>query len=48
MTPIGDKTELIFGRENELGYERPGNNGIVDKESSVLYKACLLYTSRWV
>ena len=39
MTPIGEKKELIFGRENELGYERPGNNGIVDKESSVLYKS---------
>ena len=33
MTPIGEKKELIFGREEELGYERPGNNGIVDKES---------------
>lgn len=39
MTPIGEKKELIFGREEELGYERPGNNGIVDKEESVLYKA---------
>ena len=39
MTPIGEKKELIFGREEELGYERPGNNGIVDKESSVLYKS---------
>ena len=39
MTPIGEKKELIFSRENELGYERPGNNGIVDKESSVLYKS---------
>jgi len=39
MTPIGEKKELIFGREEELGYERPGNNGIVDKEASVLYKA---------
>ena len=48
MTPIGEKKELIFGREEELGYERRGNNGIVDKEASVLYKACLLYTSRCV
>ena len=39
MTPIGEKKELIFGREKELGYERPGNNGIVNKESSVLYKS---------
>ena len=37
--PIGEKKELSFGREKELGYERPGNNGIVDKESSVLYKS---------
>ena len=39
MTPIGEKKELIFGHENELGYERPGNNGIVNKEASVLYKS---------
>ena len=39
MTPIGEKQELIFGREKELGYERPGNNGIVNKEASVLYKS---------
>ena len=39
MTPIGEKKELIFGRESELGYERPGNNGIVNKEASVLYKS---------
>lgn len=39
MTPIGEKKELIFGREKELGYERPGNNGIVNKEASVLYKS---------
>ena len=39
MTSIGEKKELIFGREKELGYERPGNNGIVNKESSVLYKS---------
>ncbi len=36
MTPIGEKQELIFGAKT-LGYERPGNNGIVDKEASVLY-----------
>ena len=39
MTPIGEKKELIFGHEKELGYERPGNNGIVNKEASVLYKS---------
>lgn len=38
MTPIGEKRELIFGREEELGYERPGDNGVVDKESSQVYQ----------
>lgn len=38
MAPIGEKRELIFGRETELGYERPGDNGVVDKESSVVYQ----------
>lgn len=39
MLPLGEATELIFGREEELGYERPGDNGIVDRESSVVYQA---------
>ena len=39
MTPIGKKQELIFGNETTLGYERPGNNGIVDREASVLYQS---------
>ena len=39
MTPIGEKQELIFGNETTLGYERPGNNGIVDREASVLYQS---------
>ncbi len=38
MRPIGDKVPLIYGRETELGYERPGDNGVVDKESSVVYQ----------
>lgn len=38
MTPLGEKRELIFGREAELGYERPGDNGVVDKESSLVYQ----------
>lgn len=38
MTPIGEKRELIVGREGELGYERPGDNGVVDKEHSVVYQ----------
>ena len=39
MTPIGETQELIFGHETTLGYERPGNNGIVDREASVLYQS---------
>ena len=39
MTPIGEPKELIFGREEILGYERPGDNGIVDREASVVYQA---------
>lgn len=38
MTPIGEKQELIFGHEEELGYERPGDNGVVDIEHSVVYQ----------
>jgi len=38
MLPIGEKKELVFGRENELGYERPGDNGVVDVEHSVVYR----------
>lgn len=38
MIPIGEKVALIHGREAELGYERPGDNGFVDKESSVVYQ----------
>jgi len=44
MTPIGEKRELIFAREEELGYERPGENGVVNKEGSVLYqRLCQFY-----
>lgn len=39
MEPIGEKKELIFGCEDTNGYERPGDNGVVDKEASVLYKS---------
>ncbi len=38
MRPIGEKVPLIYGREAALGYERPGDNGVVDKESSVVYQ----------
>lgn len=39
MEPIGEKRPLISGCEDALGYERPGDNGIVDREASVLYKS---------
>lgn len=29
MTPIGETCELIWGRPDELGIERPGENGVV-------------------
>ncbi|MDD4849115.1 MAG: family 43 glycosylhydrolase [Gemmiger sp.] len=38
MQPIGEKQPLIFGHEGELGYERPGDNGVVDREKSVVYQ----------
>lgn len=30
MTPIGEKKELIFGNDKEIGYERSGENHITD------------------
>lgn len=39
MLPLGEPKELIFGQEQALGYERPGDNGIVDRESSVVYQS---------
>lgn len=38
MLPIGEKVPLVYGREEELGYERPGDNGVVDREHSVVYQ----------
>ena len=38
MEPIGEKVPLIYGRESELGYERPGDNGVASKENSVVYQ----------
>lgn len=38
MLPIRKTVPLIWGRETELGYERPGNNGEVDKEGGVVYQ----------
>lgn len=39
MTPLGPPQALIFGQEEDLGYERPGDNGVVNREASVLYQA---------
>ncbi len=38
MTPIGEPAPLIYGRENEIGYERCGENGQSTKEKSVVYQ----------
>ncbi|MDY6041917.1 MAG: family 43 glycosylhydrolase, partial [Candidatus Faecousia sp.] len=38
MLPFGEKVPLIYGRESELGYERPGDNGVSNKENSVVYQ----------
>ena len=38
MEPIGEKVPLIYGREEEMGYERPGDNGVSNKENSVVYQ----------
>ena len=38
MLPLTEPKALIYGRETELGYERPGDNGIVDREGSVVYQ----------
>lgn len=38
MEPMGEKAPLIYGREAELGYERPGDNGVADRENSVVYQ----------
>lgn len=39
MLPIGERQGLIFPRETELGFERPGENGeVADRESSMIYQ----------
>ena len=38
MEPVGEKKALIYGDPEHLGYERAGENGVVDKEGSVVYK----------
>lgn len=39
MQPIGEKVPLIYDREEELGYERMGENGQFDQETSVVYQS---------
>ena len=39
MTPIGGKKALIFDAEKQNGFERPGDNGVVNKEASMVYQA---------
>lgn len=39
LQPIGEKRALIAGDAHTLGYERPGDNGIVERENSVLYRS---------
>ncbi len=43
MTPLGEKKELICGREEALGYERPGDNGVVCRQASVVYQSLKRY-----
>ncbi len=38
MLPIGEKQGLIWDREKELGYERFGENGVVNTFGSVVYE----------
>lgn len=38
LQPLGEKVPLIYGDPEHLGYERAGENGVVDKEGSVVYK----------
>ena len=39
LQPMGEKRPLIAGDPEHLGYERPGENGVVDRESSVVYRS---------
>lgn len=39
MLPMGGTVSLIWGKEKELGYERPGDNGVSErKEDSFVYQ----------
>ena len=39
LQPMGEKQALIAGDPERLGYERPGENGVVDKTNSVMYRS---------
>lgn len=38
LQPIGKRQALISAAPDSLGYERPGENGVVDKGSNVVYR----------
>lgn len=39
LQPLAEKRPLISGREKQFGFERPGDNGVVEKEHSVVYQS---------
>ena len=43
LEPIGEKKALFAGDPERLGYERPGENGVVDKEGSAMYQMFVPY-----
>lgn len=45
MLPIGETVALFGGRETELGYERFGDNGEVDKEDNEFYQNLKRYVN---
>ena len=43
LEPIGERKALFAGDPERLGYERPGENGVVDKEGSAMYQMFVPY-----
>lgn len=39
LEPIGEPVPLITGDPDHLGYERPGENGVVKKEDNIMYRS---------
>ena len=39
LEPIGEPVPLITGDPDHLGYERPGENGVVKKEGNIMYRS---------